>query len=106
MVLAAPDLDRLEADITESRLPDTEGFFFGDADGSETADDLTFIGKARAGFVTSPLSDVHRCHKRSPGRLAGLRGGERPGSYSVRRSRRGCRVRPATSYSRTGRIQV
>ena len=47
MVLAAPDLDRLEADIKESRLPDTEGFFFGDSDGSETTDDLTFIGKAR-----------------------------------------------------------
>jgi hypothetical protein len=38
MVLAATDLDRLEADIKESRLPDTEGFFFGDSDGSETTD--------------------------------------------------------------------
>jgi hypothetical protein len=47
MVLAAPDLDRLEADIRESRLPDTQGFFFGESDGSETTDDLTFIGKAR-----------------------------------------------------------
>jgi hypothetical protein len=36
MVLAATDIDRLEADIKESRLPDTEGFFFGDSDGSET----------------------------------------------------------------------
>ena len=48
MVLAAPDLDRLEADIKESRLPDTQGFFFGELDGSETAGDLAFIGKARA----------------------------------------------------------
>ena len=47
MVLVTPDLDRLEADIKESRLPDTEGFFFGDSDGSETAGDLTFIGNAR-----------------------------------------------------------
>ena len=31
MVLAAPDLDRLEVDIKESRLPDTESFFFGDS---------------------------------------------------------------------------
>jgi hypothetical protein len=48
MVLAAPDLDRLEADIKERRLPETQGFFFGDSDGSETAGDLAFIGKARA----------------------------------------------------------
>lgn len=48
VVLAAPDLDHLEADIRESRLPNTQGFFFGDSDGSETPHDLTFIGKARA----------------------------------------------------------
>jgi hypothetical protein len=47
MVLTAPDLDRLEADIKESRLPDTQGFFFGESDGSETTDDLRFIGKTR-----------------------------------------------------------
>jgi hypothetical protein len=35
MVLTAPNLDRLEADITENRLPHTEGFFFGESDGSE-----------------------------------------------------------------------
>jgi hypothetical protein len=48
VVLAAPDLDRLEADIRKSRLPNTQGFFFGESDGSETPRDLTFIGKARA----------------------------------------------------------
>ena len=48
VVLAPPDLDRLEADIKERRLPETQGFFFGDSDGSETPHDLTFIGKARA----------------------------------------------------------
>ena len=41
------DLDRLEADIRKSRLPDTEGFFFGNSDGSEQPDDLAFIEKAR-----------------------------------------------------------
>jgi hypothetical protein len=40
-------IDRLEADIKESRLPDIGGFFFRDSDGSETTDDLTFIRKAR-----------------------------------------------------------
>jgi hypothetical protein len=48
VVLAASDLDRLEADIRESRLPDTQGFFFGDSNGSESTSDLTFISKARA----------------------------------------------------------
>ncbi len=47
LALTADDLDRLEADIRESRLPHTEGFFFGDSDGSELEDDLAFIEKAR-----------------------------------------------------------
>jgi hypothetical protein len=47
VVLAPPDLDRLEADIKERRLPDTQGFFFGESDGSEPPVTLTFIGKAR-----------------------------------------------------------
>jgi hypothetical protein len=47
LALTADDFDRLEADIRESRLPHTEGFFFGDSDGSELEDDLTFIEKAR-----------------------------------------------------------
>ena len=41
------DLERLERAICENGLPHTEGFFFGASDGSETADDLAFIRKAR-----------------------------------------------------------
>ena len=47
MVLNAEDLDRLEADVRAANLPPTEGFFFGESDGSETEDDLAFIAKAR-----------------------------------------------------------
>ncbi|MBM6395303.1 MULTISPECIES: phosphoglycerate kinase [Hyphomicrobiales] len=53
--LTAQDLDRLEADIRDHRLPSTTGFFFGTSDGSEIADDLQFVAKARealaAGFT-------------------------------------------------------
>src|ERR1700676_3585747 len=45
LALAAGDLDRLEADIRKGRLPHTEGFFFGNSDGSELEDDLAFIEK-------------------------------------------------------------
>jgi hypothetical protein len=45
--LEAQDLDELEKDIRERRLPDTSGFFFGATDGSETEDDLEFVEKAR-----------------------------------------------------------
>ena len=47
VVLTLEDLDRLEADIRERRLPDTAGFFFGDSDGTEFLDDLAFVDKAR-----------------------------------------------------------
>lgn len=47
LVLAAEDLDRLEADIRAGALPPTGGFFFGASDGSEADDDLAFIAKAR-----------------------------------------------------------
>lgn len=47
VALTASDLDCLEADIRARRLPQTEGFFFGDSDGSETDDDLSFVAKAR-----------------------------------------------------------
>lgn len=47
LVLSAADLDRLEADIKAELLPPTEGFFFGASDGTENADDLAFIAKAR-----------------------------------------------------------
>lgn len=43
------DLDRLEEDIKNGRLPATSGFFFGNAsDDYYLADDLAFVQKARA----------------------------------------------------------
>ena len=45
--LDAADLDRLELAIRGERLPETEGFFFGESDGSEVIDDLAFVQQAR-----------------------------------------------------------
>jgi hypothetical protein len=45
--LDSEDLDRLEADIKAKKLPYTDGFFFGETDGTEMEDDLAFIAKAR-----------------------------------------------------------
>jgi hypothetical protein len=45
--LAAGDLDDLELAIKADALPLTTGFFFGQSDGTERADDLAFIAKAR-----------------------------------------------------------
>lgn len=45
--LTLADLDRLESDVKCRALPPTTGFFFGQSDGSEIDDDLTFIAKAR-----------------------------------------------------------
>lgn len=45
--LTLDDLERLEADILAGNLPPTSGFFFGETDGSETEDDLTFVKNAR-----------------------------------------------------------
>ena len=45
--LTLDDLYILEADINYSKLPGTEGFFFGESDGSEREDDLQFIQDAR-----------------------------------------------------------
>lgn len=45
--ITGEDLDRLETDIRNGNLPLTEGFFFGESDGSERSDDLAFIAKAR-----------------------------------------------------------
>lgn len=47
ILLMPADLDALEADIRAGNLPRTDGFFFGESDGSEQADDLEFIAKAR-----------------------------------------------------------
>lgn len=46
--LTVADLDRLEADLRGRALPPTQGFFFGESDGTELGDDLAFIAKARA----------------------------------------------------------
>jgi hypothetical protein len=46
--LTAEDLEALEKDIRDAKLPSTSGFFFGQSDGSEFADDLKFIQRARA----------------------------------------------------------
>jgi hypothetical protein len=47
--LLAEDLDRLEADIRERRLPATQGFFFGNNLPNVESDeeDLAFVAKAR-----------------------------------------------------------
>jgi hypothetical protein len=45
--LTLRDLDDLEAAVTARLLPTTTGFFFGESDGSEIAEDLTFVRKAR-----------------------------------------------------------
>lgn len=47
VALTIEDLDALEKDIRSSELPETFGFFFGESNGSEKADDLLFISKAR-----------------------------------------------------------
>jgi len=47
VVLTESDLDDLEYDINRGKLPDTQGFFFGNSDGDEVNDDLEFVNKAR-----------------------------------------------------------
>lgn len=47
VALTGGDLDNLEAAIRNRQLPATTGFFFGESDGSEVEDDLTFVRKAR-----------------------------------------------------------
>lgn len=47
VTLNSVDLDWLEASLIADGLPKTEGFFFGESDGSEREDDLAFIAKAR-----------------------------------------------------------
>jgi len=48
--LSPTDIDALEVAINDGDLPETSGFFFGESDGSEREDDLTFIAKAREAF--------------------------------------------------------
>ncbi|TDR28933.1 phosphoglycerate kinase [Hydromonas duriensis] len=40
------DMEALKVDIEMNRLPETEGFFFGESDGSEREDDLKFVNQA------------------------------------------------------------
>jgi hypothetical protein len=47
VALTSSDLDELELAIRRNTLPITQGFFFGESDGSEAEDDLAFIEKAR-----------------------------------------------------------
>ncbi len=47
VVLDIDDLERLESDIRAGDLPRTTGFFFGESDGSEMEEDLTFVRKAK-----------------------------------------------------------
>lgn len=49
--LEPEDLERLEADIRAQKLPYTDGFFFGETDGTEVEDDLAFIFKAKAAIA-------------------------------------------------------
>lgn len=45
--LTIDDLAVLEKAVTARTMPLTQGFFFGETDGSELEDDLAFIAKAR-----------------------------------------------------------
>ena len=51
VVLDILDLDALEGDIKNRRLPHTSGFFFGNSDGDEVNDDLDFVNKARTAIA-------------------------------------------------------
>lgn len=51
VALSIDDLDRLEVVITDGKLPETIGFFFGQSTGHEKDDDLEFIAKARAAIA-------------------------------------------------------
>jgi hypothetical protein len=52
------DLDALEVGVKGDALPVTEGFFFGVSDGSEKADDLEFIRKAREATAKATPSSI------------------------------------------------
>ena len=47
VVLTLKDLDALENDVRQHKLPTTTGFFFGQSYGDEIENDLDFIYKAR-----------------------------------------------------------
>ena len=41
------DLDKLKDDVMNDKLPETEGFFFGESDPERMLEDLEFIKKAK-----------------------------------------------------------
>jgi hypothetical protein len=45
--LTMEDLNQLENDIKNNNLPDTDGFFFGESNGSEIQEDLKFVYLAK-----------------------------------------------------------
>jgi hypothetical protein len=47
VVLTMEDLDNLENDVRQHKLPETQGFFFGKSYGEEMERDLDFIDQAR-----------------------------------------------------------
>lgn len=51
LLLTESDLDALEAAIRQEELPPTQGFFFGESDGTERYDDLAFIAEARTALA-------------------------------------------------------
>ena len=51
VALTDEDLNRLEHAIRNDGLPVTDGFFFGESDGSEKNGDLDFLDKARAAIA-------------------------------------------------------
>jgi len=51
VALNADDVEQLEIDIQAGNLPPTSGFFFGASDGTESADDMDFVSKARGAIA-------------------------------------------------------
>ncbi len=53
--LTSADLANLETAIRAGVLPETTGFFFGASDGTEAADDLAFLAKAREALAAGKI---------------------------------------------------
>lgn len=59
IVLTADDIERIIEAVTRDDLPHTEGFFFGQSDGSEKAEDLRIL-KAALEWLRTPESNIWR----------------------------------------------
>lgn len=57
--LDADDIERIIEAVTRDDLPHTEGFFFGQSDGSEKAEDLRIL-KAALEWLRTPESNIWR----------------------------------------------